>query len=88
MATVLIDLWGDPIVRDFDSLQMMFSFALEDWMAVDPLVRRVDCREERINVPANPRNYWNYRMHLSVENLLGRTEFNAAVAEMIAGAGR
>ena len=36
MATVFIDLWGDPIVRDFDSLQMMFSFALEDWMAVDP----------------------------------------------------
>ena len=70
------------------SPSMLCILPLQDWMAVDPLVRRVDCREERINVPANPRNYWNYRMHLSVENLLGRTEFNAAVAEMIAGAGR
>ena len=41
-----------------------------------------------INVPAIPRHYWRYRMHLSVEQLRGATGFNDQVSRMIAGAGR
>ena len=43
---------------------------------MDERLRREKPEEERINVPANPKNYWRYRMHLTVEKLLAASEFN------------
>jgi len=43
---------------------------------------------ERINVPSNPRNFWCYRMHMTLEKLLKEKKFNKKVAEMIAKSGR
>ena len=61
---------------------------LQDWLGIDPRLRHPVAAEERINVPAIPRHYWRYRMHLSVEQLRGATGFNDQVSRMIAGAGR
>ena len=44
--------------------------------------------EAPINVPANPRHYWRYRMHLTVEQLQAAEEFNSAVSNMIKSCGR
>ena len=38
---------------------------------------------ERINVPANPRHYWRYRMHLTLEELIKNKKFNEKLVEMI-----
>ena len=61
---------------------------LQDWLALDPELRLPDAAAERINVPANPRHYWRYRMHLTIEQLLQATEFNQMVSRLIAASGR
>ena len=41
-----------------------------------------------INIPAAPRYYWRYRMHLTLEELLRQEPFNATLREMIIAGGR
>jgi 4-alpha-glucanotransferase len=67
---------------------MLTVLPLQDWLSMDGSLRRQNPDEERINVPANPRHYWRYRMHLSIEQLLAATEFNEAVTDMITASGR
>jgi 4-alpha-glucanotransferase len=55
---------------------------------MDGALRRQDPHAERINVPANSRHYWRYRMHLSVEQLAEAKEFNETLSGMIAESGR
>ena len=68
---------------------MLAILPLQDWLATDngPL-RRQDPLAERINVPAVARYYWRYRMHLTLEELLGQEAFNTSLREMIACSGR
>ena len=68
------------------SLWCVFPF--QDWLALDSQLRHPDAAAERINVPANPRQYWRYRMHLTVEDLLRAEVFNQHVADLIADTGR
>ena len=51
-------------------------------------MRRRDPREELINIPANPRHYWRYRMHLTTGQLIEAKELNNRLKEMIATSGR
>jgi 4-alpha-glucanotransferase len=59
-------------------------FPLQDWMAIDESIRNPDAQAERINVPDNPNNEWNYRMHTSLESLLKATIFNQKIASLVA----
>ncbi len=70
------------------SPSMLCILPLQDWMSTDGRLRRQDPREEQINVPANPRHYWRYRMHLTLENLLHSDDFNRSIAMMVAESGR
>jgi pantothenate synthetase len=54
---------------------MWCVFQLQDVLGIDPLLRRTNPAEERINVPADPNNYWNYRMHIALEDLLNANGF-------------
>ena len=67
---------------------MLAILPLQDWLATDSALRSPHPEKERINIPAAPRYYWRYRMHLTLENLLRQDEFNATLREMIAGCGR
>ena len=68
---------------------MLCILPLQDWFAMDEAVRYPgNPADERINVPAVSRHYWRYRMHLTLEALLARTEFSARLKEKIRGAGR
>ena len=60
----------------------------QDWLAIDGDLRSPAVAVERINVPAIPRHYWRYRMHLSLEQLLEANEFNQRIARMISDSGR
>ena len=87
--------WGDapkemtPEIAEFIINQHMYSPAmwtilpLQDWMAIDGDVRVKDQFSDRINVPSNPRQIWNWRMHLTVEELLKKDAFNAKVRKLI-----
>ena len=50
---------------------------------MDEKVRKADVDSERINIPAIPNHYWRYRMHLTLEELLGESELNGKIARMI-----
>lgn len=70
------------------SPSMLAILPLQDMLAIDAKLRRTDPREEQINVPANPRHYWRYRMHLTLDELASATEFNNTLRLMIAQGGR
>ena len=67
---------------------MLTILPLQDWLSIDAQLRREDPNVERINVPANSRHYWRYRMHLTLEQLAQAEEFNKALTDMIAASGR
>jgi len=63
---------------------MLCVISLQDWLATDEALRLPDANAERVNIPANPRHYWRYRMHLTLEQLLEAKAFNTQVREMVA----
>ncbi|MDE7402460.1 MAG: 4-alpha-glucanotransferase, partial [Muribaculaceae bacterium] len=65
------------------SPSMLCILPLQDWLATDGRLRRQNPAEERINEPANPKHYWRYRMHLSVEELMKEDTFNSAVLRRV-----
>ena len=87
-------LYAEPWICDkiltlnLHSPSMLAIFPLQDWLSASGALRREDPREELINIPANPRHYWRYRMHLTVEELLDAGEFNDYLREKIRNSGR
>jgi len=67
---------------------MLTILPLQDWLSIDGAIRRQDPREEQINVPANPRHYWRYRMHLTVEELMADMSYNMYLRDKIKESGR
>lgn len=70
------------------SPSMLVILPLQDWLAEDGGIRREVPQEERINVPAIPRYYWRYRMHLTLEQLLAARDFNERMLGRIRANGR
>ena len=60
----------------------------QDWLSIDGELRYPNAQAERINVPANPRHYWRWRMHLSLEQLMKADGLNEKIKGLIAQAGR
>ena len=67
---------------------MLCILSLQDWFAIDEKLRLADANAERINIPANPRHYWRYRMHLNIEDLIANKEYNDNIKELIRQTGR
>lgn len=55
---------------------MWCIFQWQDLVAINEDLRSNDPANERINDPANAGNQWNYRMHISLENMLDQNTFN------------
>ena len=51
-------------------------------------LRRENPLDERINNPANPNNYWQYRMHISLEGLIKENAFNEELKDYVTNSGR
>ena len=67
---------------------MLCLISLQDWLSMDDELRNPNPEEERINVPANPKNYWRYRMHLPISALKDATSFNERLRTLIVRSGR
>lgn len=79
----------DSIVTShLSSPAMLCILPLQDWLSLDNAIRRKNAREEQINEPSNPRHYWRYRMHLTLERLLQEDELNAYINKKITECGR
>jgi 4-alpha-glucanotransferase len=61
---------------------MFAIFPLQDWLGIDEKLRRKNEDDERINIPSNPNNYWQYRMHISIEKLLTEDAFNEKIKKL------
>lgn len=78
----------DIISRHLTSPSMLCILSIQDWLAINEHLRLPDANAERINIPANPKHYWRYRMHLSIEDLAANKEFMDSVTELVAQSGR
>lgn len=76
------------IVQHLQSSAMFVILPWQDWMAIDEKLRLPNENNERINVPSNPHNFWNYRMHLTLEQLLTENILNQTIKQHIIAAGR
>ena len=76
------------VAMHLKSPAMLTVLPLQDWLAMDGGLRRENPHDERINVPANSRHYWRYRMHFFLEELLEMDEFNKMISQKIAESGR
>ncbi len=92
--------WGfapvfcEPWVNRAIVLQHLYSpamwsiFQLQDIFGMSDTLRRENPQEERINNPANPKNYWQYRMHITLEELIKQSDFNEELSGYINNSGR
>ena len=79
----------EEIVRNhLKSNSILCILSLQDWLSIDGKWRNPNVQEERINVPSNPRNYWRYRMHLTLEQLMKAKGLNDKIRELIKYTGR
>lgn len=82
------ELAKEIIARHLDSPSMLCILSIQDWLAMDEQLRLPDADAERINIPANPKHYWRYRMHLNIEDMIANTALTDTVSTLIRQAGR
>ena len=78
----------DMLQRHLNCPSALCILTLQDWLACNERMRLPEAGAERINIPANPRHYWRYRMHLNIEDLMEAIEFNTQITGMICQSGR
>ncbi|MGM9776244.1 MAG: 4-alpha-glucanotransferase [Candidatus Coprenecus sp.] len=65
------------------SSSMLVILPFADWLSTDGSIRATNPESERINIPANPKHYWKYRMHIPIEELHDSKDFNSKLTAMI-----
>lgn len=78
----------DIISRHLACPSMLCILSIQDWLAIDEDLRLADANAERINIPANPKHYWRYRMHLNIEDLAKDASYVNKLTELIGQGGR
>ncbi|MFA6873441.1 MAG: 4-alpha-glucanotransferase, partial [Bacteroidaceae bacterium] len=71
------------IRRQLTSRSVLCILSFQDWISINQDIRNPYIKKERINTPSNPKNYWRYRMHLTLEKLLKSTTLNNRIRELI-----
>jgi 4-alpha-glucanotransferase len=76
------------VTQHLASPAMWSIFQLQDLLGIDEDIRKENPNDERINIPANPKHYWSYRMHLTLENLIQQSGYNDELKKLINTNGR
>lgn len=71
------------IYNHLRSPSLLCILTWQDWMSIDEHLRNPDVKSERINIPSNPRHYWRWRMHLTLEKLCQQKALNKNIRELI-----
>ena len=82
------DICRRVISRHLESPSMLAIFPVQDWLSVSLDLRRNDPAAEQINNPADPHNYWCYRMHLPIETMISAPGFCSNIRDMISSSDR
>lgn len=78
----------DILIQHLYSPAMWCIFQIQDILGMSETLRRENPHDERINQPANPKHYWRYRMHISLEDLLKEEAFNGEFGGFVKAGGR
>ncbi len=76
------------VQRHLQSPAMWVVLPMQDWLAMDESLRLPDTHAERINVPDNPNNVWNFRLHIDLDTLLSAYNLNEKIKILNTASGR
>jgi 4-alpha-glucanotransferase len=71
------------IARHLYCPSMLCLLLLQDWLSMDSQLHSRTPRQERINVPGDSYNRWQWRMSVTIEQLLEASQYNNKVKTMI-----
>lgn len=89
-APLFCDAWVNKAIvfQHLYSPAMWSVFQLQDLLGASETLRRSDPAAERINIPADPKHFWKYRMHITLEQLIKVKEFNHDLKQAVQDSGR
>ena len=76
------------VTQHLNSPAMWTIFPIQDLLAMSEEFDLGDVKDERINDPSNPINYWRYRMPVKVEDIVKKIKFRNILKEMIVKSNR
>lgn len=76
------------VLQHLYSPAMWSIFQMQDILGMSETLRRENPNEERINNPAFDKHYWQYRMHINLEELIKQKEFNEELKGYVVHSGR
>ncbi|MBA0597938.1 hypothetical protein Gorai_007719, partial [Gossypium raimondii] len=76
------------IRQHIESPSMWAIFPLQDLLALKEEYMTRPATEETINDPTNPKHYWRYRVHVTMESLIKDKELKTTIKDLIQGSGR
>jgi 4-alpha-glucanotransferase len=80
---------AEAIIRShLESPSRIALFLMQDLLAMDSAIRAKDPFSERINDPADPNYKWDWRLHLTLEELMDNKAFTSKIQKMVEEAKR
>ncbi|XP_038697442.1 4-alpha-glucanotransferase DPE2 [Tripterygium wilfordii] len=76
------------IRQHFEAPSMWAIFPLQDMLALKEEYTTRPAAEETINDPTNPKHYWRYRVHVTLESLMKDKELKTTIKDLVCGSGR
>ena len=61
---------------------MLCVIPIQEFLGIDEELRNPNENIERINIPSVYPHKWEYRMHVTIEDLLNKNEFNTKLFEL------
>ena len=90
MAPLFCEPWicQQIIEKHLNCPSMWVILPIQDWISIDGNIRWKETFSERINDPANPNNYWRYRLHLNIDELAKNEVLKSNIRSIISQSGR
>ncbi|KAK6944497.1 Glycoside hydrolase, family 77 [Dillenia turbinata] len=76
------------VKQHMDAPSMWAIFPLQDLLALKEEYMTRPAAEETINDPTNPKHYWRYRVHMTLERLHEDNKLKTMIKELVCGSGR
>ncbi|XP_014491325.1 4-alpha-glucanotransferase DPE2 [Vigna radiata var. radiata] len=76
------------IRQHFEAPSMWAIFPLQDLLALKEEYTTRPATEETINDPTNPKHYWRYRVHVSLESLIKDIDLQTTIKDLVSWSGR
>ncbi|KHN08918.1 4-alpha-glucanotransferase DPE2 [Glycine soja] len=76
------------IRQHFEAPSMWAIFPLQDLLALKEEYTTRPATEETINDPTNPKHYWRFRVHVTLESLIKDNDLQTTIKDLVGWSGR